>query len=132
MKSDNKAIKTYTVEVDHTSDNTKITWKLNGRTHCEHGPAIWWQDGTYDFYLRGKWLPLEVWQSKTHRIWNLETKRSTRARGASLKVFLVTECDINGDRKPICTFDCITKVDEFILKNETDHTWFEWHEVERR
>jgi hypothetical protein len=44
----------YEVEVDYTSDNTKIVWTLNGETHCEHGPAIWWQDGTHDFYLRGK------------------------------------------------------------------------------
>ena len=126
----------YEVEVDYSCDNTKIVWTYSGKIHCEHGPAIWWQDGTYDFYLRGEWLPLEAWQNKTHRIWNLETKRSTKARESveteSLKVFLVTECDINGNRKPICTFDCITKVDEFILKNETDHTWFEWNEVEKR
>jgi hypothetical protein len=47
-------------------------------------------------------------------------------------VFLVTECNVNGDRRPICTFDCLIKVDEFILENETDNTWFEWDELEAR
>ena len=70
----------YEVEVDYTGDNTKIVWALNGETHCEHGPAIWWQDGTYDFFLRGKRLTQEEWESKTCRSWNLETKRSTKKR----------------------------------------------------
>lgn len=70
----------YEVEVDYTNDNTKIVWKLNGEVHCRHGPAIWWQDGTHDFYLRGKWLTQEEWESKTCRSWNLQTKRSTKKR----------------------------------------------------
>jgi len=79
--SDKKVI-TYSVEVDCSSDKTKITWILNGETHCEHGPAIWWQDGTYDFHLKGKWLSQTEWEKQTSRKWNLETKRSTLKRRA--------------------------------------------------
>ena len=127
----------YEVEVDYSSDNTKIIWTYNGEIHCEHGPAIWWQDGTYDFYLGGKHVFLEEWEKLTSRVWNVSTKRSTKKRRSfsgteSPKVFLITECNVNGDRRPTCTFDCLIKVDEFILENETDNTWFEWYELEVR
>ena len=68
----------YEVEVDYSSDNTKIIWTYNGEIHCEHGPAIWWQDGTYDFYLGGKHVFLEEWEKLTSRVWNVSTKRSTK------------------------------------------------------
>lgn len=61
-----------------------------------------------------------------------QKKRRSFSGTESPKVFLVTECNVNGDRRPICTFDCLIKVDEFILENETDNTWFEWDELEAR
>lgn len=70
-------IKFYRVEVSHKDKNTKIIWKLNGKIHCEHGPAIWYQDETYEFYLKDKWLTQKEWEKQTSRKWNLETKRST-------------------------------------------------------
>ena len=140
MKSDDRAIKTYTVEVDYTSDNTKITWKLNGKTHCEHGPAIWWQDGTYDFFLNDANYTRAEWETLTSRRWNLKTKRSTRVEPSTLptpeKVFLVTEFrkigSFNFKRKPLCTFDCMLKMDEFIIENETDEVWYEWEEIDKK
>jgi len=29
-------------------------WYLNGKRHCEHGPAIEYADGTKEWYLNGK------------------------------------------------------------------------------
>ena len=35
------------------SDGTK-RWYLNGKLHCEDGPAVEWPDGEKQWYLNGK------------------------------------------------------------------------------
>ena len=137
--ADNKRVD-YSVSVLMGGGNTKIVWMLNGTTHCEHGPAIWWQDGTYDFYLNGKQLPQYEWEKQVFRRWDIKTKRSTKIKDdfplRSKKAFLVTECRREGlfgfKRERLYVFDCMIEMDEFILSNETDKVWYEWEEVSRR
>ena len=74
------------------------------------------------------------------RRWNPKTKRSTRVEPSTLsaaeKVFLVTEFRKNGHfsfkRKHLCTFDCMVKMDEFIMENETDEVWYEWEQIDKK
>jgi hypothetical protein len=120
----------YQVDVDYIGANTKIVWTYNGEKHCEHGPAVWWQDGTYDFYLNGVSLSISEWEEAVDRQWNPQTKRSSRREFP--KVYLVTKVTSNGASEPVATFDSLAKVDEFILKNETDEIWFNWVQVELR
>jgi len=43
----------YVVKV--SDDGTK-EWFLNGKRHCEHGPAVEWADGDKEWYLKGEQL----------------------------------------------------------------------------
>jgi hypothetical protein len=41
----------YTVKVEPNGDKF---WRLKGKLHCEHGPAVEWADGSKYWYLNVK------------------------------------------------------------------------------
>jgi hypothetical protein len=43
----------YTVKVEPNGDKF---WRLKGKLHCEHGPAVEWADGSKYWYLNDEEL----------------------------------------------------------------------------
>ena len=54
----------YTVKV---CDSGGKYWYLNGKRHCEHGPAIEWADGTKFWYLNDKELTEAEFNIRTNK-----------------------------------------------------------------
>jgi hypothetical protein len=69
----------YTVKVDANGDKS---WFLNGKLHCEHGPAIEWADGDKSWYLNGELHredgPAIEWPDGT-KAWFLNDEELTEA-----------------------------------------------------
>ena len=69
----------YTVKVAANGDKS---WFLNGKLHCEHGPAIEWADGDKSWYLNGELHredgPAIEWPDGT-KAWFLNDEELTEA-----------------------------------------------------
>jgi hypothetical protein len=44
-------------------DGTK-EWFINGKRHCEDGPAFEWGDGSKTWWLNGQMYSEQVWKQK--------------------------------------------------------------------
>ena len=74
---------TYEVCV-HTNDS--ICWYLDGRLHCEHGPAVVYANGNKSWWLDNEKLTEEEFNRRTTKAKELTVKEISTLLGYEVKI----------------------------------------------